>query len=278
MAKSIRHRAASTLGWVCACAALALACPSPSESPEPAGPPQTEKRSLGDAFEKQAQQERERTRAERTGILAEKALYSVFDEELILRDFFQDRRDGFFVDVGCAWPVAANNTYYLEEHLGWTGIGIDALAEFAVAWKRRRPGSQFFNFLVTDHSGSDEVFYRSEEPGLSSTSERRARGQRFGTALETEEIRVPSITLDQLLQRVGNPTIDLLAMDIEGHELPALRGIDLDRYQPELVMVEGFRRPVIAYLEQHGYAVIERYRRLDRVNTYLSRQPDEDPR
>ena len=59
----------------------------------------------------------------RTGILAEKRRYSTYDEELIIRDYFRDRRGGFFVDVGCAWPIKASNTYYLEKHLSWTGIG-----------------------------------------------------------------------------------------------------------------------------------------------------------
>ena len=54
----------------------------------------------------------------------EKSLYSQSQEEVIVRDFFQDRRDGVFLDVGCASPVTNSNTYYLEHHLGWTGIGI----------------------------------------------------------------------------------------------------------------------------------------------------------
>ena len=58
-------------------------------------------------------------RAPWTGIdLSGKAQYSQSQEELIIRDFFQDRRKGFFVDVGCAWPGRANNTYYLEKNLG----------------------------------------------------------------------------------------------------------------------------------------------------------------
>ena len=44
----------------------------------------------------------------REGILAEKRLYSTFDEELIIRDYFQDRRGGFYLDVGCAWAEEAN--------------------------------------------------------------------------------------------------------------------------------------------------------------------------
>ena len=53
-------------------------------------------------------------------------LYSQNDEELIIRDFFQDRRGGFFVDVGCYDWKDLSTTYYLEKHLGWSGIGIDA--------------------------------------------------------------------------------------------------------------------------------------------------------
>src|SRR5262245_17500197 len=83
------------------------------------------------------------------GILSGKALYSHGKEELIIRDFFQDRRDGVFLDVGCAWPIEKNNTYYLEKKLGWSGIGVDGLPDFAEAWKSKRPRSRFFNFLVS---------------------------------------------------------------------------------------------------------------------------------
>ena len=57
----------------------------------------------------------------RTGILAEKPLYSVFAEEVIIRDFFQDREGGFYLDVGAAWAVTRSNTYYLEKT--WDGRG-----------------------------------------------------------------------------------------------------------------------------------------------------------
>src|SRR5262245_52441129 len=50
----------------------------------------------------------------RKDILArKKKLYSQHDEEVIIRDFFQDRREGFFLDVGCAGPRKDSNTYYL---------------------------------------------------------------------------------------------------------------------------------------------------------------------
>ena len=61
----------------------------------------------------------------------EEKLYSQGNEELIVRDFFQDRRGGFFLDVGAAHFKRNSTTYYLDKHLGWSGIAIDALKEYA---------------------------------------------------------------------------------------------------------------------------------------------------
>lgn len=211
----------------------------------------------------------------RTGILTGARRYSRFDEELIIRDFFQDREGGFFLDVGCAWPIHASNTYYLEKHLGWTGFGIDALQNFAASWSDERPHSKFFTFLVTDHSGADGTFFKSPEMALSSTSFDHASAVEYGAALVPEKISVPMITLDDLLDHEGIEKIDLLSMDIEGHELQALEGFDIERFQPKLVVVEGQDPLVMKYFHDHGYKGIERYRAFDLVNRYF--QPIEGP-
>jgi FkbM family methyltransferase len=207
----------------------------------------------------------------RRDILAiEKKRYSQHDEELIIRDFFQDRRGGFFVDVGCAWPKRDNNTCYLETELGWSGIGIDALPEYARGWKARRPRSRFFNFIVTDHSGSVETFFRSELKGISSV---RPRETFSGKRVRYEEIRVPTITLSRLLDDNGVSKVDLLSMDIEGAEPRALAGFDIDRFRPELVCIEMFHagaETLEAYFAAHGYERIERYREHDKANAYFS--------
>ena len=223
--------------------------------------------------------ERIRNAPGRTGILTEKKLYSFFDEELIIRDFFQDRKGGFFVDVGCAWPIKANNTYYLEKHLGWTGIGIDALNDYAAKWKEKRPNSKFFNFLVTENSEGSGSFYKSERMGLSSTNQKVANGSQFpmGSRAKAEEIQVPKVCLNDLFDREGIKKIDLLALDIEGHELKALEGLDLERFSPELIVVEtgfDFKGKLTKYLKKHGYQKIQRYEPFDEINTYYSRKQE----
>ena len=62
-----------------------------------------------------------------------------------------------------------------------------------------------------------------------------------------QEIKVPTVTIDDLLERNGVEKIDFLSMDIEGFQLTALKGFDIQRYRPELVCIEAYRpdRPEI---------------------------------
>lgn len=57
---------------------------------------------------------------------------SQYAEEWLIRDFFGDQGNGFFVDVGAHDYERFSNTYYLETALGWSGQAIDAQDEFAV--------------------------------------------------------------------------------------------------------------------------------------------------
>ena len=207
----------------------------------------------------------------RTGILAEENLYSLVSEELIIRDYFQDRRGGFFLDVGCAWAVDYSNTYYLEKHLGWTGIGVDALIEYASDWEVIRPTSKFRNYLITDKSGGEGTFFKSDSLGLSSTNEKLAEGTLFGFEVAPEEVSVPMITLTDLLDQEGVTKVDLVSMDIEGHEPKAFAGFDIDRFAPELLVIEGKNNQVENYLAIHGYVLIERYLQYDTINRYYER-------
>lgn len=202
-------------------------------------------------------------------------LYSQHKEELIIRDFFQDKRNGVFLDVGCALPLRNSTTYYLEEYMGWSGIGIDALSLYGPHWRKKRPNSKFFNYAVTDHSGDTVTFYQHAWPEVSSLSKDQAA--KFGGKEKLTEIEVETITLNDLLDANGVTKLDHLTLDIEGAEPGALRGFDIDRFQPELVCIESHAGGkeneafIRDYFAQHGYERIERYLRHDRYNWYFRR-------
>jgi len=200
----------------------------------------------------------------------EKKLYSGGNEELIIRDFFQDRKNGVFLDVGCSTPIEKSTTYYLEKHLGWSGIGIDALPEHAPAYEKERPRTKFFNYIVTDHSETIEEFYRVKgATGLSSTDRNR---EWFGRKLQTDTIKVPTITLNELLEQNGVTGIDFMSLDIEGGAPKALAGFDIEKYQPKLICVEApaAEEFLKEYFAEHDYERIDKYLKYDFGNWYYT--------
>ncbi len=193
-------------------------------------------------------------------------------EELFVRDFFRDRRRGFFLDVGCSEYRTASTTYYLDRHLGWRGLAIDALPDYAADYARFRPRSRYLQFYVGDKSDEEVAFYRVRGALRKSTSSKLAVAWAAHDRLTSEETHVHTITLDDLLARERVERIDFLSMDIELAEPAALAGFDIERYRPALALVEmhpPVRAQIEGYFARHGYVAIEEYGRRDARNGYF---------
>ena len=192
-------------------------------------------------------------------------------EEWIVRDFFQDRRGGVFVDVGSADAREGSNTYYLEAQLGWSGIAVDALAEYGPTYLTHRPKTQFFSLFVGDHSDDRAVIYVANgQTTVSSVS------RDFSTFYADEDDvtarSVPTITLNDLLVKSGVTHVDFLSMDIELSEPMALAGFDLAKYKPALVTVEAhppIRQLLIDHFVERGYTVVGKYLWVDPANIWF---------
>lgn len=203
-------------------------------------------------------------------------LYSEYDEETLIRAFFKDKRDGFFLDVGAAAWRDNSTTYYLEENLGWKGIGIDANPDYESGFRENRKATKFFSYFVSDKSDQYTGFYvlPSDKPLASGDKEHLLRFHHVRqVADEIEKRKVRTITLNDLLEREGVEKVDFLSMDIEGAELAALAGFDIKRYKPDLVCIEvnhAGANKILSYFEKAGYKRIEEYLPLDRHNWYFA--------
>jgi FkbM family methyltransferase len=192
--------------------------------------------------------------------------YSLGLEETIIRDFFQDRRGGFFVDIGAGDYKADSNTFYLEKQLGWSGIAVDALASYAPGYAQHRPATRFFAFFVSDTSNKEATVYVPHDTRQTADWKR----PEYGPA---SEAHVQTITLTQLLSEQRVSRIDLLSVDVELAEPRVLAGFDIDRFRPSLVCIEAFapvRQQVLDYFARHGYVVVGRYLGADQRNLYFT--------
>lgn len=196
--------------------------------------------------------------------------YSEREEEWLIRDFFQDRRGGVFVDVGAHHFKSSSKTFYLEEKLGWSGLAIEPQREFAEEYQKYRPRTKFLPFFVSDVSNAKARLYLLD--GMRSVaSSNEAFVRQFGNPSEVRE--VPAITLTDLLDAEHITRLDLLTIDIELHEPHALKGFDIDRFKPSLVCIEALppvRQQILDYFAAHEYVVVGKYVWVDLENLYFT--------
>jgi FkbM family methyltransferase len=188
-------------------------------------------------------------------------------EELIVRDFFQDRRGGTFLDVGANHYQDESNTYYLETALGWSGIAVEPLAEFAAGYAKHRPKTRFVAAFASDASNGTIAFFvpTAGQKLMASSTAGYASGQ-------TQETTVPTTTLIAVLEQAGIARLDFMSMDIELAEPQALKGLDLTRFGPSLVCIESHeavRQQILDFFHRNGYVVVGKYLRSDTRNLWF---------
>lgn len=157
-------------------------------------------------------------------------------------------RPGFFVEAGGYDGYTQSNTYYLERFRGWRGVIVEPVPELYRECVVERRRSRVFNCALVaadDPARSVSVRYGglmslvSGSQGLPVDEERHAEsGMQFGWD-ESYMVDVPARTLSSVLDEAGAPpAIDFLSLDVEGYEAVVLRGLDLERHAPRLVLIE----------------------------------------
>jgi FkbM family methyltransferase len=189
-------------------------------------------------------------------------------EEWILKDFFQDRRNGVFVDVGANHYQKGSNTYYLETVMGWLGVAIEPQVKFAAGYHEHRPRTTFVPLFMSNVSNQQTTLFVTDFDGVASYD--RAFTERWGEVTPTT---TTTSTLDDVLDRLKINRIDFLSMDIELAEPQALEGFSIRRFKPSLVAIEAHaevRQQILDYFARNEYALVGRYWRVDSQNFWFA--------
>lgn len=201
---------------------------------------------------------------------------SQFGEDLYLWELFTGKRTGFYIEVG-AFDGHDQSVTLAFEQIGWTGLLIEAIPERADQCRTNRPNSTVVHtalgqpdspdsteFIVVQ--GANSAAMLSYDPKRSRTTEHIDIIRTLGASTRT--VRVPMRTMDSVLDELAGtgrePTdgIDFAVIDVEGAELSLLKGWDLDRWQPRVLIVEdntmGRNSEILDYLRPRGYTDVMR--------------------
>jgi FkbM family methyltransferase len=179
---------------------------------------------------------------------------------------------GFFIEAGANNGVTASNTYYLEKHCGWTGLLIEAIPHRFVECRKARPKSLSIHCgLVSPEYSKEyvELVYMDRMTMMKSNGGALNVGTQMAKAVATTRHQdgligttflAPARTLASVLAERGNPAVDFFSLDVEGHELDVLKGLDFNICSPRRILVEDWDKSGVgAFLAEKGYRVEERF-------------------
>jgi FkbM family methyltransferase len=163
---------------------------------------------------------------------------------------------GYFVEVGANEPRERSQTWLLEQS-GWTGVLVEPQPDLAAELRGKRKAKVFAVACSSPDNAGRELPLHVSGPLSSLDRARMAPGAR-----PERVINVPVRTLDSILVEAGSPTgFDFLSIDVEGHEIEVLRGFDIGRWRPHLILLEDHVADLSRhrYLTAAGYRIIRRY-------------------
>jgi FkbM family methyltransferase len=151
---------------------------------------------------------------------------------------------GYYVDVGAMDPSAESVTKVAYER-GWRGVHVEPNPYFADRLRRERPQDRVEEVAAGASSGQVSLNLvldaAGEQTGLSTLDGQVAERHRAaGSRIETREVRI--LPLQDLM--IGTPAEDpqrfhFLKVDVEGSEAEVLRGSNLARFRPLMIVVEA---------------------------------------
>ena len=167
---------------------------------------------------------------------SKKKYFSFSGVDIILEKIFMHQSKGIYIDVGCQHPIKNNNTYLLYKK-GWEGINVDLDKDNIELFKTSRSNDNNFNkALSNDVKEMDLYFYHKKSP-INTIDKKTSEFQKAKVS-SVKKIKTDTLNNIILDTKYKDQIFDLLSIDVEGHELEVLKGFDLKKFSPKVIVVE----------------------------------------
>lgn len=149
-------------------------------------------------------------------------------------------RSRLFIEFGANDGLQQSNTYVLERDHGWQGVLIEPVPQLAAECVLNRPLAQVVSGAVASPNASGSTIGVVDADLMSEVGPSR----QFSVG----------ITLSTVIDELTAGDIGLVIVDVEGHELDALHGLDLSRHRPEFILVETARLGAVTEILSPAYS------------------------
>lgn len=191
---------------------------------------------------------------------AKKSYSQVGQDIWVYKEVFQNKRNGFFVDLGSADGLTLNNTFLLEARFNWKGICIEANPDY-FKWLKKFRKVKCINICVDEITRT--VIFKKD--GLTSKMQLIEHSEKEDTYNEKDAlIKIKTETLENIFDKNKVPhIIDYLSVDIEGAEYLALKNFPFGKYSFKCITIERPNEELKRILNREGYLTVKEIPDLD---------------
>lgn len=178
-------------------------------------------------------------------------------DEFIRTNFFPDfDYKGIMVEVGAGPTLYASMSKHFREN-GWRCICVEPNPKFCEQHKNE--GNEIYEYACSYEDGVSD-FIRVSTPTWHKQENDECSISSISPVLNydtkhAQTIQVKTIKLDTLLENLNIDKVDYVSVDVEGWELNVLKGFDIKKYSPKIIVVEdlGENVELEKYIESMGY-------------------------
>ena len=153
------------------------------------------------------------------------------EDEFLNKNYFKNKRGGTYIELGALDGVLYSNTKFFQDQLDWSGILIEPHPFKFKDLTINRPNNHIFNCLVSNIS-EDVVFrfFVDNYSGVSGVEETlpKEHFNAFFNSINEPQSRVvlKPTPLSTIVKNTNITHVDLLSLDVEGHEYEVLSSWD----------------------------------------------------
>ena len=172
--------------------------------------------------------------------------FSQCGQEAYVINYFKNKKNGSFIELGGLDGIRHSNTYKLEYEYEWKGLIIEPSPTLYTELVNNR-NVYTENLLVGESQQNNVNFLHIEDKtkciGLQGipdnyNEKHMARIKRELGESKSKVIQLKMETLQNICDKYGLVDIDYLSLDVEGSELNVLQGIDFKRLNIKVIGVE----------------------------------------
>jgi FkbM family methyltransferase len=165
--------------------------------------------------------------------------HSQLAQDLEVVKFYNNKENGFFIEIGASDGKNLSNTYLLETQYKWKGICCEPIPAQFEKLVINRPNSICVKEAVYNQSGLTLTFDIAHNYDLLSGIAEHIDCHKSKVDAKKTSIQVQTITLLDILNNANAPSfIEYMSLDTEGSELEILKNFDFEKYTFGLIDVE----------------------------------------